>query len=348
MNSNKASFYGFTLEEAQQVVTGLDAPKFRAKQIMEWLYQKHIAEFKEASNLPGDLISKLEEQYQISSLHLSEALDSGNGQSVKYLFRTEDGRLLESVLITQQNRHTVCVSTQLGCKIGCVFCASGKGKFGRNLTTGEIVDQAAQIEKHIGKKISNVVFMGMGEPLDNFEATMKALEILQAPWGFGLSSRRITVSTSGITPRIVEFVKRNEGRVRLSVSLHSSDEARRTELVPINKKYSLKELIQTLNQIHKELKRSITFEYTLIAGVNDSRREAEGVARIAAPLKAKVNIIPYNPIREMDFKTPSTESIETFRQILERYKVRVIIRQTAGREIHAACGQLRLDREIQI
>lgn len=213
------------------------------------------------------------------------------------------------------------------------------------MTAGEIVEQVARIERQIGRKVSNVVFMGMGEPLDNFEATMKALKILQAPWGFGLGARRITVSTSGITPRIAEFVKRSEGRVRLSVSLHSSSEAKRTELVPVNKKYHLAELIRTLNEIHNKLKREITFEYTLISGVNDSREEAEGVARIAKPLKAKVNLIPYNPIQEMDFRTPSPAQVEAFRKILEKSAVRVTVRQTAGRDIDAACGQLRLIRE---
>ncbi len=182
--------------------------------------------------------------------------------------------------------------------------------------------------------------MGMGEPLDNFEATMKALKILQAEWGFGIGARRITVSTSGITPKILEFVTRSEGRVRLSVSLHSSNEKKRTELVPINKKYSLEALKRTLYQIHKKLKREITFEYTLMAGVNDSRQEAEGVARLAAPLSAKVNLIPYNPIREADFKTPSPEAVQKFAETLQKRGIRVTVRQTAGRDINAACGQL--------
>ncbi len=338
------SFYGLTLSEGEKLVQDLGFPKYRALQLLEWIYHRQITDLSEAKNLPSDFKKSLSQLGPVASLLQTEVKDSGNGESIKYLFRTADERLLESVLITQKDRRTVCVSTQLGCKVGCVFCASGKGKFGRNLSAGEIVEQVARIEKHSGR-ITNIVFMGMGEPLDNFDATMKALEILQAEWGFRLGGRRITVSTSGITPKIKEFVEKNEGRVRLSVSLHAADDAKRTELVPINKKYNLKELVETLNSIREDLKRSITFEYTLIAGVNDSEKDALGVARIAAPLAAKVNVIPYNPIREMEFKTPSQESIDRFQNILESRDIRVTIRQTAGRDIHAACGQLRLDRE---
>jgi 23S rRNA (adenine2503-C2)-methyltransferase len=248
---------------------------------------------------------------------------------------------LESVLISQKDRRTVCVSTQLGCRIRCSFCASGKGKFGRNLTAGEIVEQVSMINREQGKPATNVVFMGMGEPLDNYEAVMRAVEILTADWGFGLGGRRVTVSTSGITPMIEKFAGDSRGRVRLSVSLHSSDQETRSKLVPINKKYRLDELIRTLEKIHKRLKREITFEYTLIPGVNDSEKEAHGVGKIASRLGAKVNLIPYNPIREMDYETPSRERIEQFRKLLEAGNVRVTVRQTAGRDIDAACGQLR-------
>lgn len=342
------TFYGLDPDEIKVILQKENIPSYRADQILDWIYKKHITSWEEAKNLPSDLRQTLASKYPLTSLEFSEEKDSTSHESNKFLFRTRDRRLLESVLISQQGRSTVCVSTQLGCKIGCAFCASGKGKFGRNLTAGEIVEQVALIERKIrdfARRITNVVFMGMGEPLDNFEATMKALQILQAPWGFGIGARRITVSTSGITPKIMEFVKRSEGRVRLSVSLHSSNEAKRTELVPINKKYSLKELKDTLARVHRVLKREITFEYTLISGVNDSTEEAEGVAKLAKPLHAKVNVIPYNPIREMDFKTPTKQAVGKFCAVLEKRGVKVIVRQTAGRDIDAACGQLRLDRE---
>jgi 23S rRNA (adenine2503-C2)-methyltransferase len=339
------SLYGQTPEELREILKKAGLPAFRGDQLAGWLYQKHIASLEEAKNLPASMREYLAKNFKLSALRFDNSRHSINHESSKFLFQTHDGYYLESVLITQKDRRTVCVSTQLGCKMGCVFCASGKAKFLRNLTAGEIIEQVVWIEKDIAQPVTNVVFMGMGEPLDNFEETMKALAILQAPWGFGMGARRITVSTSGITPKILEFVKRSEGRVRLSVSLHAADEAKRTELVPINKAYSIRQLMKTLQEIHRQLKREITFEYTLIGGVNDSPRDAEGVAKLALQLQAKVNLIPYNPIHEMHLETPKPERIDHFRTILERRGVRVTLRQTAGRDINAACGQLRLEKE---
>ncbi len=341
----KPILYGRDLAEIKAWLKSGNFPPYRAEQIAGWLYKKQILSAGEAKNLPKDLQQAIEKEFDVSGLEQIEVYESANHESTKFLFRTRDKQLIESVLISQQGRRTVCVSTQVGCKMGCVFCASGKGKFGRNLDPGEIVEQVARIERYLGKEITNIVFMGMGEPLDNFDGTMKALEILQAEWGFGLGARRITVSTSGITPKIVEFVQHSEGRVRLSISLHSSQETKRTELVPINKKYNLAELVRTLNRLHVKLKREITFEYTVIEGVNDSKQEAVGVARIAFPLGAKVNLIPYNPIADTDFKTPSAQKVDEFRAILVRNGIRVTVRQTAGRDINAACGQLRRLRE---
>lgn len=195
-----------------------------------------------------------------------------------------------------------------------------------------------------GKKITNVVFMGMGEPLDNYEATLKAIRILLEPWGFAFGARRVTVSTSGITPKILEFVKATDGRVRLSVSLHSSIDEVRSSLVPVNRRYPLKELASALRRVNQDLKREVTFEYTLIAGVNDSEEEAEGISMIAKPLRAKINIIPYNPIAEFPHKAPSPETAEWFCGQLKRRGLHVTLRKTTGQDIDAACGQLRLNR----
>ena len=340
----KPALYGWELEEAQKIFEKWGEPVYRARQLLEWLYHRHVDQWEEITNLPKSLLQKLKAEFQLKNLALKEEVRAPHGQSTKFLFETADHHLLESVLISQQGRETVCVSTQLGCKMKCVFCASGKS-FNRNLTAGEIVEQVAWIEKSLGQPVSNVVYMGMGEPLDNFEATMKSLRILQADWGFGLGARRITVSTVGITPKIEEFIRNMGGRVRLSISLHASDEARRSQLIPVNRRYSLAKLTRTLLGIHRKLKREITFEYTLLAGVNDTPKEAHGVLHIAKPLGAKVNLIPYNPIREAEFVRPSRERIEAFRDILQKGGVRVTVRQTAGREIDAACGQLRLDRE---
>ncbi len=361
----KKALYGLDLEEAGEIVKEMGEPAYRARQILGWLYRKHAGAWQEIKNLPKALLGKLQAGFLLKTLTFKESVPSSHGQSVKFLFETPDGHLLESVLIRQGGRETVCVSTQLGCKMKCTFCASGKS-FARNLTAGEVVEQVAWIERSLRAKrsnleasrllcrsaprndakrlISNIVFMGMGEPLDNFEAVMKALRILQAEWGFGLGPRRITLSTVGVIPKIEEFVERMEGRVRLSVSLHTSDGAKRNELVPVNRRHSLKELVKTLQKIHTRLKREITFEYTLLQGVNDSLEEAKGVVKIAKPLGAKVNLIPYNPIREAEFKRPSKERIEAFRNYLHKAGVRVTVRQTAGRDIDAACGQLQLDR----
>lgn len=340
------TLYGLELEEVEKRIQEWGEAKYRARQLLEWLYHRHAGRWEEISNLPPSLLKKLSSEFSLKSLFPKESVQSPHGESRKFLFETPDHHLLESVLISQRNRQTVCVSTQLGCKMKCVFCASGKS-FVRSLTAGEMVEQVAWIEKELGgRRVNNVVFMGMGEPLDNFESTLKALRILQADWGFGLGARRITVSTVGITPKIEAFVKRTAGKVRLSVSLHSSDEEKRSEIVPINRRYSLKALTRTLDKIHRRLKREITFEYTLIHGVNDSAKEAQGVAETAGRLGAKVNLIPYNPIREVDFKRPPHQKVEEFRGILQRGGIRVTVRQTAGREIDAACGQLRFDREV--
>ena len=355
------TLYGSTPDEIEAFVITQGLPKYRAVQLLDWIYQKNVLAWDEIRNLPKDVFQKISEKISLTALEPVEEKKAVAGGPTKFLFKTSDGHFLESVLISQKDspdperdetvtqgrRETVCVSTQLGCKVQCVFCASGQGKFTRNLTAGEIVEQVARIARTTAKKITNVVFMGMGEPLDNFDATLKAVRILIEPWGFAFGARRVTVSTSGITPKILEFVKAMDGRVRLSVSLHSSIDEVRSSLVPINRRYPLKELVSALRKINQDLKREITFEYALIAGVNDSDEEAEGVAMLAKPLRAKVNVIPYNPIAEFPHKAPTPEATERFCAQLEKRGLRVTLRQTIGRDIDAACGQLRLDRSMR-
>ncbi len=356
------TLYGSNPEEIESLVSAQGLPKYRAAQLLNWIYQKNVLAWDEIRNLPKDAIQKLSDEIRLTALEPMEEKKAVSGGPTKFLFKTADGHLLESVLISQKDavdaqeddegivkgkRETVCVSTQLGCKIQCAFCASGQGKFTRNLTAGEIVEQVARIARMTGKKITNVVFMGMGEPLDNFDATLKAVRILIEPWGFAFGARRVTVSTSGITPKILEFVKAVDGRVRLSVSLHSSIDEVRSSLVPINKRYPLKDLVSALRRINQDLKRDITFEYTLIAGMNDSEEEVEGISMIAKPLRAKINVILYNPIAEFPHKAPAPEAAERFCEQLKRRGLHVTLRQTVGRDIDAACGQLRLDRSMR-
>ncbi len=353
------TLYGSSPEEIKEIILSCGLPKYRAAQLLDWIYSKNVLAWDEVRNLPNDALQKISEKISLTTLEPGEEKKAEDGGPTKFLFKTKDGHFLESVLISRKDaydpeegeeeivqgrRETVCVSTQLGCKIGCVFCASGQGKFTRNLTAGEIVEQVARISRMTGKKITNVVFMGMGEPLDNFAETLKAVRILIEPWGFAFGARRVTVSTSGIIPKILEFVKAVDGRVRLSVSLHSSIDEVRSSLVPINRRYPLKELMSALRRISQDLKRDITFEYTLIAGVNDTEEEAEGVAILAKPLKAKINVIPYNPIAEYPHKAPTPEEAERFCDQLKDRGLHVTLRKTAGRDIDAACGQLRLDR----
>ncbi len=346
----KPTLYGMSLKDLQEAAKAIGLPAFRGAQLGDWIYKKNVLEWSEIKNFSKTDLEKLAEHYDLRALDGSEASFSKGLESTKGLFKARDGHFLESVLISQRDRQTVCLSTQMGCKMACSFCASGKAKFLRNLTAGEIVEQVAWIQRKTGKRVSNIVFMGMGEPLDNFDATMKAIEILIADWGFQLGGRRVTVSTSGITPKIIEFVERVDGRVRLSVSLHSSKPEVRDELMPINRRYNIDNLMQTLAEVHSKLKREVTFEYTLIENINDSEEEARGVVKISLPLNAKVNLIPYNPIREMAavYKTPSKQRIERFTKILMDAGIHVTLRKTAGREIDAACGQLRLDREAAI
>jgi len=353
------TLYGSNPEEIESFVAAHGLPKYRAAQLLGWIYQKNVLAWDEMRNLPKDAIKKISEEIRLTALEAIEEKKAVSGGPTKFLFKTADGHLLESVLISQKDaaeaqeddegivkgkRETVCVSTQLGCKIQCAFCASGQGKFTRNLTAGEIVEQVARIARMTGKKITNVVFMGMGEPLDNFDATLKAVRILIEPWGFAFGARRVTVSTSGITPKILEFVKAVDGRVRLSVSLHSSIDEVRSSLVPINRRYPLKDLVSALRRINQDLKRDITFEYTMIAGLNDSEEEVEGISMIAKPLRAKINVILYNPIAEFPHQPPTPEAAERFCEQLKRRGLHVTLRQTVGRDIDAACGQLRLDR----
>ena len=338
------ALYGSTASEMEALIVSSGFPKFRAAQILDWLYRKHVLAWEEMKNLPKDLLKAIAGSHRLTALQMEEAgVCAGEGSS-KFLFRTADGHLLESMLISQENRETVCVSSQLGCPVQCPFCASGKGGFIRNLTAGEIIEHIIWIARQSGRKITNVVFMGMGEPLENFDEVMKALEILTAQWGFEMGGRKITLSTSGVTKRIYDFVKCTDGRIRLSVSLHSADDHARSRLIPYNRKYPLSGLIAELKKVHRVLKRDITFEYTLIDGVNDSEADAKAVARIAKPLQAKINLIPYNPIREVVWKTPSRERMDRFRETLEKSGVRSTFRKSAGKDVDGACGQLRLDR----
>jgi len=333
-----------TLDELKAELAGLGEAPYRAKQIFAWLYKRGAASYADMTDLPKGLREKLAGSFSLKTAELYGVFRSKDG-SEKFLFRLEDGPCVETVSIPSGARKTVCVSTQVGCKFGCGFCASGLGGFVRNLTPSEIVGQVLYLRDVLDAALTNIVFMGMGEPLDNYENLSRSILILNAPEGPGLAARRMTVSTAGFIPGIEHF--RTLGlQVNLSVSLHASTEAKRNEIMPINRKYPLAKLIPACESYVREGGRKITLEYVLLGGFNDSAADADGLARIAARLKAKVNLIPYSPVAGLPYKVPETRVVEAFLGRLKDKEVPATLRQSKGCDIQAACGQLagRLNR----
>jgi 23S rRNA (adenine2503-C2)-methyltransferase len=327
-----------TLDELKAALAALDVPGYRAVQVFDWIYKKGVDRFEAMTNLPAALREKLEGSFTIGRLELEAVTRAGDGTE-KYLFLLPDGLGIESVLIPSGQRRTLCLSTQAGCKFRCAFCASGRHGFFRDLTASEIVGQALFLKDNLEVRTTNIVFMGMGEPLDNFEQVGRAIAILNAPEGLGLAARRMTVSTVGIIPGIERF-KQLGLQVNLSISLHAADEAKRSRLLPVNKIYPLAGLIAAAEDYLRCGGRKITLEYVLLKGVNDTAADAEGLARIARRLRAKVNVIPYSPVDGFGFETPDPGRARQFVQALEAKGVSVTLRDSKGRDIQAACGQL--------
>lgn len=339
---DKKDIKNLSLEELKEAIIGFKEPAYRAEQIFSWLYKKGALEFCAMANMPKGLIKKLEENYLIGAISLAGGFKSID-KTEKFLFRLSDGNFIETVLICAKSRKTICISTQVGCKFGCSFCASGAKGFTRNLTSSEITNQILFLQFNLKHKATNYVFMGMGEPLDNLENVVRAIGIMNNPKAMDIGIRRITVSTCGIVPGI-EKLKLLGKEINLSVSLHSADCALRSELMPINKRYPLKELIAACESYIKELGRMITLEYILIKGKNDSAKETRGIVRIAKLLNAKVNLIPYSPVSHAHYQSSSKEDMEAFAGRLIKSGVAVTIRESKGKDIQAACGQLACKR----
>jgi len=338
-------------DELQTKLRGLAEPAYRARQIMDWLYKKRAGGFEEMSDLPQALRTQLAENFPIGKLDVVRVLGSRD-TTRKFLFRLDDGNLIESVLIPaspalygqKSDRRTACVSTQVGCAYGCKFCASGLDGFSRNLRANEIVDQIIAIESATGEKIDNVVFMGMGEPLANFDNVMRAIRILNAPWGLGIGARHITVSTSGLAPQIKKLAD-EPLQIRLAISLHGASDEVRNQIMPVNRRYNLETLLSACDYYVARKKQRLTFEYILIAGVNDTDEQAHLLARHAHRLAAKVNLIPYNTVQGLPWSRPSQNRQEKFLSILHRHGIPATLRREKGGDIDAACGQLRLQRK---
>ena len=326
-------------------------PSYRAGQIVDWLYQKRVTSFAEMTNLPHALRTKLADNLCFGKIEVVRVLGSKD-TTRKFLFRLSDNNLIESVLIpaspalygSPSDRRTICVSTQVGCAYGCKFCASGLDGWKRNLRANEIVNQIMAVEEESGERIDNIVFMGMGEPLANYDNLLRAIQIINAPWGIGIGARNITISTSGLVPQIRKLADQPL-QIRLAVSLHSASDEIRSRIMPVNRKYNLGALLDACRYFTSRKKQRITFEYILIAQVNDSDEQARQLAKHARALEAKVNLIPYNRVEGLDWTQPSIDRQKKFLSILRSTDVRATLRREKGDDIAAACGQLRLQTE---
>ncbi|MEX1119097.1 MAG: 23S rRNA (adenine(2503)-C(2))-methyltransferase RlmN [Terrimicrobiaceae bacterium] len=339
---------GLSRPELAGFLAGAGAPAFRTAQILDWLYGKRVMDFSKMLNLPADLRGRLSATFQAGLPELVEVQGSDD-TTRKFLFRLADGQLVETVFIPaspalygdSSDRRTLCVSSQVGCAYGCKFCASGLDGWKRNLTTAEIVGQLLAVEAHTGERVSNIVFMGMGEPFANYQNLMRAIEILNSPWGTGIGARKITVSTSGLVTKIREFADQPL-QTRLAISLHGATDDVRNRIMPINTRFPLAQLMDACSHYSLRKKQHLTFELILIAGVNDSPDQARALAKLAAPLRAKVNIIPYNTVQGLDWVRPDVAVQEAFLRILLDQGIPATLRREKGHDIAAACGQLRL------
>jgi 23S rRNA (adenine2503-C2)-methyltransferase len=338
ININRNDIRDLTLDELRAELAAMGEKPFRAAQIFDWLYHKRASDFAAFTSLSKDLRDKLAARFAIGGPRLESRLDAGDG-TAKLLFKLADGPAVETVLIPSGQRTTVCLSTQAGCKFACAFCASGLHGFTRNLSPAEIIGQVLAAEKALGAGLTNYVFMGMGEPLDNFDNLAKAIGIMNAPEGLGIAARRMTVSTAGFIPGMARL-KDLALQVNLSISLHAAADKLRDRLMPINKKHPLEKLIAACEDYVRSGGRMITLEYILLRGVNDSLDAADGLAGISRRLRAKVNLIAYSPVAGLPFETPPEAEVERFRRWLEERKVHVTLRLSKGKEILAACGQL--------
>jgi len=332
-----------SLEELNLFFESIGEPKFRAKQVWEWLWQKQAHSIDEMTNLSKMLREKLKETFTLPALTVDTTQYSADG-TIKSRFRTREGHMVEGVMIPTESRMTACVSSQIGCSLSCKFCATGYIQRKRNLDFDEIVDEVVlinqQAERVNGKKLSNIVFMGMGEPLLNYSNVLKAIERISAPDGLGMSPRRITVSTAGVSTMIRQLGD-DEVRFKLALSLHAANDIKRNEIMPINESNNLASLIDALNYFYRKTKNEITLEYILFKDFNDSIADADELIKVYRQVPADlVNIIEYNPIDFAKFEKPTEEKVAAFMDYLEKHKVNARLRRSRGKDIDAACGQL--------
>lgn len=336
------SITNMSLAEIEALCVSMGEPAYRAKQILSWIYNKGVTTLDQMSNLPKDLRRKLAENCQISQTKINAHTKTKDGTG-KFLIHLSDGNEIECVLLREGKRITACVSTQVGCAMACRFCASGTLGLERNLTAGEIVEQALHVKKHVQPEehLTHIVFMGIGEPLANYDNVIRAIRIMNAEWGLGIGARHITISTVGTVNGIYRLAR--EGiQINLAISLHASDDIIRSKIIPSNKKTGIHTIIAAAREYFSITRRDISFEYILIDKINASRQHAESLARLLKGLQCNINLLPLNPIEKCNLSPPSQETIDVFYKVLEKRGLIVTVRKKKGDTIHAACGQLRL------
>lgn len=340
--SPKKSIYSLQLHELQEWLKSVNEPKFRATQIFEWLYEKRVQAFEEMTNLSKSLRQSLSADFEITTLDEITLQTSTDG-TMKFLFELNDGFSIETVLMRHDYGNSVCVTTQVGCRIGCTFCASTLGGLKRNLDAGEIVAQVLKVQKALDEtdeRVSHVVIMGIGEPFDNYDNMLSFLKIINHDKGLNIGARHITVSTSGIVPRIYDFAD-EQMQINFAISLHAPNTELRSRLMPINKAYNLQDLMKSIQYYIKKTGRRITFEYGLMGGVNDSTEHAQELANLIKNLKCHINLIPINDVTEREYIRTKRDEVYSFAKILKDHGINVTIRREHGHDIDAACGQLR-------
>lgn len=326
--------------ELQEFLKAMGEKAFRAKQLYQWMHEKQTESFEEMTNLSKSLREKLKETCTYTCLEPVEILTSAIDGTQKYLFRLTDGNVVESVLMKYKHGNSVCISTQVGCRMGCRFCASTIGGLTRHLKVSEMLDEVYRIQRISGERVSNLVLMGTGEPLDNYDNVVKFIHMLSDEHGLNISQRNITLSTCGIVPKI--RVLAEEGlQITLALSLHASSQEKRKELMPIAYKYDIGEVLEACRYYFEQTGRRLTFEYSLVGGVNDTDEDAAGLVRLLRGMNCHVNLIPVNPIKEREFVQSEKKVIADFKNKLEKYGINVTIRREMGRDIDGACGQLR-------
>lgn len=339
-NNDREDIKSLTLSELKEQMESMGEKPFRAKQMYEWMHKKLVTEYEEMTNIPAALADKCRERYHYTVLKTVRVQESKVDGTRKYLFELADGNMVESIWMRYKHGNSVCISSQVGCRMGCRFCASTLDGLERNLLPSEMLEQIYSMIRHTGERVSNVVVMGSGEPMDNYDNLLRFVELLTDDNGLHISQRNITVSTCGIVPKIRSLAERKL-QITLAISLHAATDDKRIQLMPIARTYPLKELLEACAYYFEQTGRRITFEYSLVKGVNDTDEDVRQLAALIGHLNCHVNLIPVNPIKERDYVRTERRAVEAFKNSLEKYEIGVTIRRGVGRDIDGACGQLR-------